>query len=204
MVLSIDWRDEITTGQMEPALLREAMEDAECVLRFAADEAEQFGGDPGRVIWTGFSAGAWLSGMISLGEGDLQGAMDAYAAGHDGPGQRVQCTAAAAPAPITGFVPASGSFPGDFWLGNGRLTEWTEVFAPVQGYTAVGQNPDLQVRLVHGQRDHELNTSFEDTELFAAALQEAGYDVMLLAQPGAHESYQLTIIDEVMALAESR
>jgi poly(3-hydroxybutyrate) depolymerase len=200
VVLSIDWRDDVTVGRMETSMLREAMENGQCALRFAAEKAAQYGGDPQRVIWTGASAGSWLGGMISFGEGDMQAALDAYAAEHDGPGQRVQCTADAGPAQVTGFVPASGSYPGDFYLGNGHIPEWTEVFAPVAGYTAVGHNPDLQVRLIHGKRDLEHNTAFADTQLFAAALEEAGYDVVLLPQPGYHESYQLEIVEQVKAL----
>lgn len=202
VVLVIDWRDDVTSNR-DPAYLREAMEDSLCALRAAAEQGALYGADPQRVIWSGFSSGAWIGSMISIGEGDVESIMDAYAAENDGPAQRVACTAVSPPAQITAFIPSSGAYPGDYWLGNGVNPEWTELFAPLREYSALGHNPDLQVRMIHGAQDFSYDTRFRDAETFAAALRDAGYDIELLPQQGSHESFQQAIIDAVKSLEES-
>ena len=51
--------------------------------------------------------------------------------------------------------------------------------------SAIGANPDVKVRLVHGTND---GIPVEMAEEFAAALSDAGYDVQLTTWPGEHEA----------------
>lgn len=199
VVLTVDWRDEFVDNR-DPAYLREALENGACMLRAAAEQAALYGADPQQVIWSGFSAGAWLGSMMAFGEGDLAVLFNDYAKNEEDLQQRVACTAAAPPAAITAYVPTGGAFPGDFWLGNGVNAEWTPLLDPAREFSALGHNPGLKVRLLHGRQDFSYDTRFKDAETFAAALDEAGYDVAFLPQEGSHESFQLAIIDEVLAL----
>jgi acetyl esterase/lipase len=181
--------------------VRAATEYAECVLRFAAAEAGQYGADPQRVIWTGFSAGSWLGAILALSEdGSVQEEWDSYAAANDGPPQQVRCAAAAEPAAITALVAGAGSYADEFWLDGNEVPSLKEWHAPLKSLAAIGHNPELVVRLLHGKSDHSPFTDFDDAERFAAALAEAGYDVTFLPQNGAHESFQTEIIEQVKAL----
>jgi len=199
VVLVLNWHDDFVSSR-ETADLREAMENSLCALRAAAEQGALYGADPQQVIWTGFSAGAWIGSLISFGEGDLEGMMDAYAAEHDGPAQRVNCTADSPPAQIAAFIPSSGAYPGDYWLGNGVNPEWTDLLAMLRDYSALGHNPDMKVRIIHGAQDFSYDTRFRDAETFAAALHDAGYDTEILPQKGSHESFQQTIIEAVFGV----
>ena len=202
VVLSISWQDRAVSSQNNIELMREATENAECALRFAAENAEQYGADPENVIWAGHSAGAWIGSIISFAEGDLLGEWDAYAAANDGPAQRVECSTDAEPANIKGFVGNSGAYHGDFWLGDPALDDWSAAFLPMQMISAVGNNPNLAVRIIHGRDDASEYTTFEAAERFAAALQDAGYDVDFLPQDGEHVVFEDEIIAQIQALGD--
>jgi acetyl esterase/lipase len=201
VVMAINWQDLSSRGG-GTADLREALEDATCVLRFAAEHGQEYGADPNRVVWAGYSAGAWLGSLVAFGEGDPFAIWDAYAAENDGPEQRVQCAATADPAKISAYIPSAGSYPGGYWLGNDNNPYYSEFMSPLSGYSAIGHNPDLQVRMLHGTRDLASDTAFENAQAFADALQEAGYDVEFLPQDGAHESFQTQAIEQILALEE--
>lgn len=200
VVLSIDWQVAMSNPEGDIGVMREATENAECALRFAAENAEQYGADPENVIWAGTSAGAWLGSIISFAEGDLQGEWDAYAAANGGPAQRVECSTDAEPANIMGYVGNAGPYPADFWLGDPSTDECCAGFLPMQMFSAIGNNPDLAVRIIHG-RD-ELVFPIETAERFAAALQDAGYDVKFLPQDGTHVLFEDQIVTQIQALGE--
>jgi predicted esterase len=207
VTLSIDWENNAFAGKSaiadnRTAYKREAMENAECALQFAAEQGAAYGANPYSVIWFGYSAGAWLGSMISFVEGDLQGDWDAYAAANDGPAQRVACVANAQPAQVMGFVGSAGSYLPDFWLGDAPINEWSASFAPLQANSAIGNNPDLKVRIIHGEYDIEPRTNFENAQRFSDALQEGGYDVEFLPQFGGHSQFLPVVIEQVQALAE--
>jgi dipeptidyl aminopeptidase/acylaminoacyl peptidase len=68
-------------------------------------------------------------------------------------------------------------------------------------YGSIGENPDLRVRLLHGETDtvvpHNVSVAFE------AVLAEAGYDVRLIPfdgghwEPGGSHLFVTTIIDAI-------
>ena len=200
VVLSITWSDPV--GE-EKAELREMSEDADCVLRFISDSAAQYGGDPEQVIWTGYSAGAWLGTLVAFNEGSsLSENWEAYAAANDGPPPQAACASVAEPAPVVALVASAGPYPGNFWLGNGEDTWADDLLRPLEGMVAFGDRPDLRVRMLHGTRDLATLTSFSSAETFAQALEDAGYDVQFFPLEGGHESFQTEVIEQVKALAE--
>jgi acetyl esterase/lipase len=192
VVVSIDWRDE-ATGEGEVQSLREALEDAGCALRLAAEQAEKVGAAPGTAIWAGFSAGAWLGSLVAFGEGDLQSRWQSFAEVSDGPPQQARCLAEAEPASIAGFVAGAGAFPGELWFAS-EAGPWAEL----RQFAAIGQNLNLQVRLIHGRND--LTRPLKDAQAFYEALVEAGYDAAIFPQPGGHEPFYQVLIEQVQAL----
>jgi acetyl esterase/lipase len=199
VVVVIDWRDDLN-AQDQIGQFREALEDAECALRLIGGQAGQYGADPERVIWAGFSAGGWLGSLVSFGEGDLSGLWDEYAATRDGPSQRVSCTDQAAPARVSGLVVSSTPFFSDFWFETEETAASVYYLPELRAYAAVGHNPDLQVRLIHGRADGRAVT--DGAELFTAALGDAGYDVARFPQAGGHDSYFQQVIEQILALVE--
>jgi acetyl esterase/lipase len=181
------------------AKFREAVENAMCAQQFVVEKAKDYGGDSQRVIWTGYSARGWLATMVSLGEGDVQNILDDYAAAIGGPSTRVECiTEAVEPVSITGLVFSSGIYEGDFWLANDVVPWWTPVYEPLREYAAIGKNPDIKVRLIHGTSDRDARTAFVNAEIFAPALEDSGYDVVFLPQTNGHSAYDEQVMEEIL------
>jgi hypothetical protein len=199
VAVTIDWQDDVD-AQDKIGHFREAMENAECALRLIGSQAERYGGDPERVIWAGYSAGGWLGSLVSFGEGDLQALWDEYAATQEGPPRQVDCAEEAKPAQVTGLVASSTPFFSDFWLETDAVADSAYNLQELKAYTTIGHNPDLKVRLIHGEIDTPSIT--EGAELFFSALEEAGYDVAHYPQSGGHDPYYQQVIDQILALAE--
>lgn len=198
VVLAIDWQDGSNDDDYLRAL-REATEDGECVLRFIADQAEEYGADPEKAIWAGFSAGSYLGSLLSFSEGDIQEIWKAYAAENDGrPARQVQCSVEPEPAEIIGFVANSGPFPEELWFEDAENQDLSEPLELLRESVAIGNNPTLQVRLIHGVRDR--TTPLEDAERFFNALEEAGYDVVFFKEQGGHEPFFQQVMDQIMGL----
>ena len=51
-------------------------------------------------------------------------------------------------------------------------------------FASLGSNPNLKFRFIHGEDDDSV--PFEESAEFAAALEEAGYDVELIPFSGGH------------------
>ncbi len=72
----------------------------------------------------------------------------------------------------------------------------SELTAIVDGYAHIAENPDLKVRLVHGEQDSLVR--FEHSVEFNNALAEAGYDTELVPFGGGHTLRAQLTVDEVM------
>ena len=193
VVVAIDWRDDLDSED-QIGQFREALENAECALKLIGGRAEQYGGNPGRVIWAGFSAGGWLGSLVSFGEGNLGSLWDEYAAANDGPSQRVVCTDEEEAAQVSSLVASSTPFFSDFWFETEETAAAVYNLPELRAYTAIGHNPDLRVRLIHGRADGRAVT--DGAELFTTALEEAGYDVARFPQSGGHDAYFQQVIEE--------
>jgi len=148
-------------------------EDAACAVRFAAEHTVEYGGDPDRLIVVGYSAGAQIAAVVALAgdtfDGDclveMNDTLPTRLVGLAGPYD----TDALGPLlePFFGTDPAVDPEP---WrLGN--------------PFTYLGRNPDLVVRLIHGDQDQIVPLIF--SRYFEQQLSDHGYDVTLTVVPGA-------------------
>ena len=151
-------------------------EDAACAVRFAAEHTTEYGGDPGRLIVVGHSAGAHIAAVVALAgdtfDGDclveMNDTLPMKLVGLAGPYN----TDALEPLlePFFGTDPAVDPEP---WrLGN--------------PFTYLDRNPDLVVRLIHGDQDQVVPLIF--SRHFARRLSAHDYDVTLTIVPGADHS----------------
>jgi acetyl esterase/lipase len=176
-----------------------------CAVRFARATAADYGGDPGRITLVGSSAGAATGAVVAL-------------AGDDFEGDCVVTDASALPDALVAFegpydyATTAYHYSHDHTILKDQDPELWEAINP---YSHIGRNPDLQVRLVHGD---DIDLTVYDTLPqvsieFRQALADAGYDVELIVVEGAsHETlhnkylnpdgFALTV-QQVMELARS-
>jgi acetyl esterase/lipase len=176
------------------------MEDAACALRLAREQAEQIGATSEEVIWSGFSAGAWLGSLLALGRDDVHALWEVAATSAGAPPQQVHCVTEAPLPQITGFVGSSGVYPPEHWVEQARDETTESPYAQLTSFAAIGENPSLRVRLIQGSID--ATAPLADAEIFEEALAAAGYDVALFAQQGGHEPYYQVVLAQLQALVQ--
>ncbi|WP_062526240.1 alpha/beta hydrolase family protein [Demequina rhizosphaerae] len=146
-----------------------------CAVSVAVDDAEAHGGDTSRVVFVGHSLGAAIGAAAALGggghldecavpEGD-DALPDAFV-GYEGPYDHATVDYTNDRAPLDP--------PGD---------------AAADPYAQIGGNPDLVLRLLHGDAEDFswFDVPLSVSEDFAAALREAGYDAeVVVVEGGEH------------------
>jgi len=133
-----------------------------CAVRFARATSPDYDGDPSRIIIVGFSRGARCGLVASLAGDDFRG----------------DCVISDGSALPDAFVGYEGGY--DFTTSDASYrTPGTN-----DAYYYIGQNPDLQVRLIYGDVGHYVTVSIEMHQ----ALANAGYDVELHVVEGAGHS----------------
>lgn len=139
---------------------RQGFEDIACAVRFARTRASDYGGDPKRVTLVGWSAGAAAGAWLAL-------------SGNHHPWLReTDCFVGVSALPDA-FVGIGGCYNFADFLKEKDPELW-ELVSP---YAYIGNNPNLQVRLIHGEVDS--TCPVEDAAQFHEALEAAGYDVTL-------------------------
>ena len=179
-----------------------------CAIRYARATAADYGGNPERIILVGHGAGGGIGATVALAGDDF---------GAEG------CVVKEGSVAVDGFVAYEGFF--DFatvqysasYLSSFSHSVWRsqapEEWEAINPYTHIGQNPELPIRLLHG--DH-IGTNPEDVQMtvshaFNEALTSAEYDVELVIVPdGHHDSMKASTsdgfamtVEQVMALADS-
>ena len=149
-----------------------------CAVRFARATAANYDGDPSWLTLVGNSDGAATAMVVAL-------------AGEDFEGDCAVTDASALPEAVVAFegrydypttADTTGSFDHTF-----LQDEDPELWHAINPYSHIGLNPDLHVRLVHGDDadaywyDVPLEVSIE----FHQTLVDAGYDVELIVLDGA-------------------
>lgn len=203
VVLSIDWQDGSKSNDVDNVarLHREIIESGMCALSFVTNQAEMYGADPGGVIWAGFSAGSYFGSLLSFTTGDFQVDWASFASENGGPpGPQIECINESTPAPIIAYVSNSGGFPELLWYNDVESSEIPAEFNTLRQLVAIGNNPSLKVRLIHGSFD--ITTPLEDAERFYNALVEAGYDVFFLEEQGGHLPFLQQVIDQILLLVK--
>jgi acetyl esterase/lipase len=157
-----------------------ALERTACAVRFARDTATDCGSDPSWVSLVGHSSGAHHGAAIAL-------AGDDFAA---------DCAVTDASAFVDALVGYEGVYDwatkvyDDSFAYLGLKDEDPELWQAVNRYAQIGRNPELQVRLLHGNvPDVEwYDVPLAVTREFHKALAEAEYDVeLIVVQRGTHD-----------------
>jgi acetyl esterase/lipase len=148
-------------------------EDAACAVRFAAMHSEEYGGDPSHLVVVGYSAGAHIAAVVALAadtfDGDCQVEMTSVLP--------TRLVGIAGPYDTDALGPLMEPF-----FGVERDAD-PERWALGNPLTYLGRNPDLIIRLIHG--DHDTVVPLLFSEYFERQLENAGYDVTLTIIPGA-------------------
>ena len=164
-----------------------------CAIRFARATAADYGGDPGRITLVGYSAGASSGAVVAL-------------AGDDFEGDCVVTDASALPDAFVGFEGLYDYATTDYTLAFEHTSlkeEDPDLWEAINPYSHIGRNPDLQVRLVHGD-DIDLDWWDVPPEVsieFHQALADAGYDVELIVVDGADHTDLTSSYSDAFALA---
>ncbi len=150
----------------------ESFDDVACAIRGARVEAADYTTTPDEISVVGHSAGAHLASVIALA-GDEFGS---------------QC-ASAGSATVDAFVGLAGPYDPTLYrqvLPSFFGTRFENDPAPWEAgsaYTYLGNNPTIEVLLMHGGADELVPIS--SSQLFSDALAEAGYEVEFVEVEGA-------------------
>jgi predicted esterase len=159
---------------------REMSEVLSCAIRFARATALDYGGDPSQVTLVGFSYGAAYGAWVALAGDDLDRLWEEFASIRGGPPPQVECVVSGVSANVDAFVGIGGRY--DFAEPlHERDSELWQIASP---YAHLGQDLDLRVRLIHGERDSTVRS--EHSVQFNDVLAEAGYDTSLTLFDGIH------------------
>jgi acetyl esterase/lipase len=149
------------------------LEDAACAVRFAAAHSTDYGGDPTRLVVVGYSAGAHIAAVMALAADTFDG--DCLVNINDTLPTRL--VGIAGPYDTDAVGPLMEPF-----FGTDRDTD-PEPWRLGNPLTYLGRNPNLVVRLIHGDQDLVVPLLF--SQFFQQQLSDHGYDVTLTVISGA-------------------
>jgi predicted esterase len=184
------------------ANIRAMAESVACAIRFARAQASQLGSDDPVVVLTGFSGGGGPAAHTALFGATLEASWDEYAA-EGGPPRQVECEVTDGSTHVDALVGMAGIYDAFVPIYDGK---WGRAYQqerdPEQWSflsSSIGANPDLKVRLLHGESDGDI--PYENSVEFAAMLTDAGYDVgEVIAFDGGHWVPTELVIPTVMEL----
>lgn len=197
VVYTVDWptpRPVITTQENRPGF-RQASEVLSCAIRYARATAPGHGGNPENVILVGFSLGAAFGAGAALAGDNLDQAWEEFSSARGGPPPQVECAAGEGSARVDAFVGISGYY--SFALLRIRDPGLWEIVSPD---AHVGQELDLRIRLLHGERDSIVNP--EQSVNFNDLLVAGGYDSRLILFDGSHRVPAELTAAEVLAVSK--
>lgn len=171
---------------------RESHETLACAVRFARAMASDYGGDPARVTLAGFSMGGAHGAYTALVGDDLDRLWEEFTAVRGGPPPQVECVVNGVSAHVDAFVGTFGCYN---WIDVLQEKD-PELWELNSIYTHLGKNPDLKVRLIHGEEDYQC--PYEFAVQFDAALAEAGYDTALTPFDGGHWLPAQLTVEEIV------
>jgi hypothetical protein len=158
-----------------------------CAMHMVRDRAARFGSADPVVVLTGFSMGGAPAAHAALFGSDLERRWEEFAT-EGGPPRQVVCEVATGSTHVDALVGVAGAYDmlvPAFEGGYGREYQQARNFEQWQFLaSAVGLNPDLEIRLIHGTKDSII--AFENATEFAEVMGEAGYDVQLIGFEGGH------------------
>lgn len=171
------------------AHIRAQAEAYACRIAFARERAAELGSADPIVVAGGFSEGGGVAAHVALFGASLEQAWQQFAAEAGGPPSQVECLVPDGSTHVDALVGWAGAY--DLYVPvidglfgrayqQQRDPELQQFLA-----SAVGADPTLKVRLLHGTADQAIPVS--NSTAFEAALADAGYDVQLTTYQRGHE-----------------
>jgi len=168
--------------------IREMSETLVCAVRYADAHATDYGGDPERIIYAGFSLSAGMGGLILMAGESLEEGWKTLVENSGEPIDPIDCVVTEGSAKVEAFVGIAGPY-GMFDENRDENPDRWALISPSQ---QLGRNPDLLVRLLHGEID--ATVPVEASESVQQALTAAGYDSTLtLFDEGHKVPHELTL-----------
>jgi acetyl esterase/lipase len=176
IVLVPDIRHGSTTNDEPLGIASRAIfEEADCAVRMARSAAATYGGDPDRVIWSGYSFGGVAGFEHALTDPAAEKAWDGFVASHGGPARQYECAATEDSISLTALVTSGSARMADVWPDTYAADPALRAF--VDSINRIGNNPSLKVRMVHGTADNDVPIAVAVN--LAERLRAAGYDATL-------------------------
>jgi dienelactone hydrolase len=181
---------------------REMADIVACAIRFARARASDLGMDTAPVVITGFCGGGAVASHVALAGESVGRRWEQYAASRGGPPRQVDCEVSQGSTHVDALVGIAGPYDGlvgyDGKYGREFMQEKDpDLWKLLHG--CIGENPDLKVRLLHGETDRLVG--YKNSVRFEATLAEAGYDVKLIQFTGGHELPLELTVQTVMNVA---
>ena len=188
------------------AVIRAQAEQTACAILFARARAAELGSDDPVVVVGGFSEYGGVAAHVALFGGTLEQRWDEFAATVGGPPGQVECVVAGGSTHVDALVGLAGAYENYVPAFEGRYGRayQQERDPELQQFlaSAIGADPELTVRLIHGTADGMI--PMESSVAFEGALADAGYDVQLATFGGGHHvpptELSLEIFTEVLGL----
>ena len=158
---------------------REMYEALACAIRFARNNAIEYGGNPSNLTLIGHSYGATFGSWVALAGDSLDDLWEEFATERGGPPSQVDCIESEDSFAVDAFIGIGGQYNNVEKLRDSDPELWN-VVSPV---AQVGRGPMLPVRLLHGERDTinpDLPTQMNDI------LVNSDYDTSLIFYDGVH------------------
>ena len=182
---------------------RASAESAACAIHYARARASEQGSESPVVVLAGHSQGAGVAAIAALFGSGIEARWEEYAVARGGPPRQVDCEITDGSTHVDAIVGIGGPY-GAFVgyedpYGRDFMRErdpdlWEFL------YGSIGENPDLRVRLLHGET---ATIPYEVSVAFEVLLAEAGYDVRLIPFDGGNwepgDLFVPTIIDVIQS-----
>lgn len=182
LVFTLDWPTYSGSSVLREhgKKMREMTETLVCAVRYASAHAADYGGNPERLILVGFSLGAYGGALVSLAGETLEVEWAELSRRAGEPADQVECLAAG-DTRVAAFIGIAGPYQAF----DDPQTAGPELAALLAPSAHLGDNPDLVVRLLHGENDARVDASA--SQQFVSALSAAGYDAGLTMFPEGHK-----------------
>jgi acetyl esterase/lipase len=180
---------------------RAIAESAACAIHYARARASEQGSESPVVVLAGHSQGGGVAAIAALFGDGIEARWEEYAVARGGPPRQVDCEITDGSTHVDALVGLAGTYS----VNVGYEALYGRDFMQKRDpdlweflYGSIGENPDLRVRLIHGETDTVV--PYNESVAFEAELTEAGYDVQLIPFDGGHGNLDLlvpTIIDAI-------
>jgi predicted esterase len=160
---------------------REMHDVLSCAIRFARNNATEYGGDASRLTLIGHSYGATLGSWIALSGDNIDDSWEEFSNVRGGPPSQAECVEKDASIAVDAFIGIAGRYT----LSSSLQESDPELWNVVNPSSQVERGPMLPIRLLHGERDTTVSPDF--SAQMKDILLASDYDVELILYNGTHQ-----------------